>query len=182
VFHTADFSASLAGEVKTLTLLGGDTTAVLVANFGATEQAATLALPAAQGTWYEYFSQTSAPAADLQSATLAPGAYRLFTSVPLARLPLPFVEVPDIPTGIAPVAAAPASPLHVYPNPAARGQLIADDGQLKAGDRVEVYSLQGLLVGAYTAEGKTTTLNIAHLPAGAYIVRVGGRAAKVVVN
>ncbi|MDR3297003.1 MAG: T9SS type A sorting domain-containing protein [Prevotellaceae bacterium] len=37
-----------------------------------------------------------------------------------------------------------------------------------------------MLAGTYAIAGESTTLNISHLPAGTYIVKVGSKAAKVV--
>jgi uncharacterized repeat protein (TIGR02543 family) len=71
--------------------------------------------------------------------------------------------------------------LYVYPNPIVNGQLIMDNGQLKAGDKVEIYSMNGALVlTGYVSGGSSTTLNLSHLSQGTYVVKVGGRAAKVV--
>jgi hypothetical protein len=73
--------------------------------------------------------------------------------------------------------------LTIYPNPVTNGTLTIEHGDLKAGDKVEVYALSGAL--AATCEvsvGAKTTINISHLPKGAYIVKLGKRAAKVVLN
>ncbi|GHU93619.1 hypothetical protein FACS1894156_0720 [Bacteroidia bacterium] len=83
------------------------------------------------------------------------------------------VKVIDALTGITTDNAA---HLVVYPNPT-NGQLTMDNEQLNAGDKVEIYNVNGVLVGAYSIR---PTINIAHLPAGIYIVRVGNKAAKVV--
>ncbi|GHT67054.1 hypothetical protein FACS189452_04060 [Bacteroidia bacterium] len=79
------------------------------------------------------------------------------------------------------VAAQSAQKLQVYPTIVTNGQLTIDNGQLSAGGKVEVYSLVGSLAGVYNVSGgASTTINIAHLPAGIYIVKVGNKAAKVV--
>ncbi|GHT67642.1 hypothetical protein FACS189452_05740 [Bacteroidia bacterium] len=79
------------------------------------------------------------------------------------------------------VVAQSAQKLQVYPTIVTNGQLTIDNGQLSAGGKVEVYSLTGGLAGVYNVSGgASTTINIAHLPAGIYIVRVGNKAAKVV--
>jgi hypothetical protein len=72
------------------------------------------------------------------------------------------------------------APLRVYPNPTVGGQLTIASEQGQAGDVAEVYSLSGVLVATYPIAGELTTIDIAPLPAGAYIVKVGSRAAKVV--
>jgi hypothetical protein len=54
------------------------------------------------------------------------------------------------------------------------GELVIDN--LQSGDKVEVYNVQGVLVGTYAS----ANTNIAHLPAGVYIVKAGNRTGKVV--
>jgi hypothetical protein len=72
-------------------------------------------------------------------------------------------------------------PLQIYPNPVINGQLTMDNGQLKAGDKVEIYNVNGGLTGVYNVSGgASTAISIGHLPAGIYIVKVGNRAAKIV--
>jgi uncharacterized repeat protein (TIGR02543 family) len=66
--------------------------------------------------------------------------------------------------------------LQIYPNPVVNGQLIIDNGQFNAGDKVEIYNMNGVLVGTYSIR---PAINIGHLPTGIYIVKVGGRIAKV---
>ncbi|GHT67718.1 hypothetical protein FACS189452_05980 [Bacteroidia bacterium] len=76
------------------------------------------------------------------------------------------------------------SELSIYPNPTVNGQLIIDNEQWNAGDMVEIYNVNGGLVlsvpSTGSGTGSTITINIAHLPAGVYIVRVGTKVAKVV--
>ncbi|MDR3296908.1 MAG: choice-of-anchor J domain-containing protein [Prevotellaceae bacterium] len=69
--------------------------------------------------------------------------------------------------------------LAVFPNPATT-LLTITNAQLQAGDRIEVYNLNGTLVAAYTAAGKSATISLANLPQGNYIVKVGNRIAKIV--
>ncbi|GHT80025.1 hypothetical protein FACS189467_1010 [Bacteroidia bacterium] len=95
------------------------------------------------------------------------------------------------------VAEEVASKLHIYPNPVS-DQLTITSDQWNAGNKVEIYNVNGVLVGAYRIrpdgemrvsqkgvfntplQGNTITINIAHLPAGIYIVKVGNKVAKVV--
>jgi autotransporter-associated beta strand protein len=80
------------------------------------------------------------------------------------------------------VAAAEMGTLTVSPNPVTSGQLTVDNGLLKYGAKIEVYSLQGTLVAVYeVASGAAATvINVSHLPQGTYIVKAGNRVAKVV--
>jgi hypothetical protein len=76
-----------------------------------------------------------------------------------------------------------ARKLYVYPNPIVNGQLIMDNGQLKAGEAINVYSVNGALVlTGNVSGGSNTTLNLSHLSQGTYVVKVGGKVAKVVVR
>ena len=64
--------------------------------------------------------------------------------------------------------------LAVRPNPVRDGVFTIDG--LQEGERVEVYGLNGVLLGVY----HTAVISIANLPAGAYVVKAGGKSAKVV--
>jgi 1,4-alpha-glucan branching enzyme len=116
-FHAGSFTASLSGEVKTVTLSGSSMNVVVVGNFASEARTATLALPT-QGTWYEYFSQTSGAAANMQQVALGPGGYRLLTDVKIDRLNLPFVDLPDVGTAAPALQGSNAAvQLKVFPNP-----------------------------------------------------------------
>jgi uncharacterized protein YjdB len=71
--------------------------------------------------------------------------------------------------------------LQIYPNPVVNGQLTIDNAQLFVWGKVEIYNVNGGLAGVYNvSDGTSTTINIANLPAGIYIVKVGNKAAKIV--
>ncbi len=80
--------------------------------------------------------------------------------------------------------------LQVYPNPVTNGQLIIDNGQLTANSdplsivnyplSIKIYAMNGQLVATYPTAGKQTTIDIGHLPAGTYIVKIGNRSAKII--
>jgi hypothetical protein len=72
-------------------------------------------------------------------------------------------------------------PLRAYPNPTSE-ELRVENEELKAGDRIDLYSLSGSLHKTFTAAGKTTTLNLSALPAGTYLIKAGNGVAKVVKN
>jgi uncharacterized protein YjdB len=85
--------------------------------------------------------------------------------------------------GTTAVAAPVTALLKVYPNPVQNGELIIDDSQLEADGKVEIYNVNGGLVEtrhAASPQGGTITINIGHLPAGIYIVKLGNKAAKIV--
>jgi hypothetical protein len=73
--------------------------------------------------------------------------------------------------------------LTIYPNPVTGGVITIENGDLKAGEQVEVYSIAGSLVATFEASvGAQTVINVSRLPKGAYIVKLGKRAAKAVIN
>jgi hypothetical protein len=55
-----------------------------------------------------------------------------------------------------------------------------DNVQWNAGDKAEVYNVNGVLVYSSSVAGSLSQINLSHLPAGTYIVKVGNKAAKVV--
>jgi len=68
------------------------------------------------------------------------------------------------------VEALCATSLQVYPNPTT-GELIIDNGQWTI-DNVEVFDVYGRAVGAYPCGRLKTTINISHLSAGIYFVKI----------
>ncbi|GHT19082.1 hypothetical protein AGMMS4957_02580 [Bacteroidia bacterium] len=72
--------------------------------------------------------------------------------------------------------------LQIYPNPA-RDRITIVSDEWNVGDKVKIYNLAGALVEATHVspqQGNTITIDVAHLPAGIYIVKVGNKSAKVV--
>jgi hypothetical protein len=126
--------------------------------------------------WYRNGSPVGTPTETFVDI-LKPGAAYYFELVTVGGEALRSTTyVYSLPTA---VGAEGYAPLRTYPNPT-RGHLIIVSEQGRAGDRVEVYSLQGVLVAAYPVAGELTTIDLAPLPAGTYLVKLGGRAAKVV--
>jgi hypothetical protein len=79
------------------------------------------------------------------------------------------------------VATQDIASLQIYPNPFVNGQFTIDNGQSKSDDKVEIFNMSGSLLGIHNISGGTTTvINVANLPAGMYIVKVGGRETKIV--
>jgi endonuclease I len=68
----------------------------------------------------------------------------------------------------------------LYPNPVTNGQLTVDNEQWKAGEAIEIYSMNGALVATYKVADKKTQINISQLPNGAYLLKVGKSAVKFV--
>jgi hypothetical protein len=58
------------------------------------------------------------------------------------------------------------------------GELTIDNSE--QGAKIEIYDLKGLRVAQFVATGSQTIINIAHLPQGTYLVRVGNKTVKIV--
>ncbi|GHT67466.1 hypothetical protein FACS189452_05230 [Bacteroidia bacterium] len=88
---------------------------------------------------------------------------------------------PTDPTDPTAVEAQRVQKLLVYPNPVSDQITITSD-QWNAGDKVEIYNVNGTKVfeTPLSIVNYPLSINIAHLPAGIYIVKVGNRTAKVV--
>jgi hypothetical protein len=81
------------------------------------------------------------------------------------------------------VAAVAKSVLRVYPNPVADGALKIENGALRAGEPIEIYSLSGALLAIYeVSAGSETAINVSQLPQGVYVVKAGGYAVRVFVR
>lgn len=86
---TATFSGT--GAVKQIRLAHPSMNVTIVANFGVTNQMASMTF-SSDGTWYDYFSNaTIQVASGSHSKTLLPGQYHIYTNV---ELPLPNLEIP----------------------------------------------------------------------------------------
>ncbi len=71
-------------------------------------------------------------------------------------------------------------PLNVYPNPVI-DEFSIDNSDLKAGEKIQIYSIKGALLNTYeVVGGDYTVCNIAHLPQGTYFVKVSNKMAKLV--
>ncbi|GHU93576.1 hypothetical protein FACS1894156_0590 [Bacteroidia bacterium] len=75
-----------------------------------------------------------------------------------------------------------AEPLQVYPNPVTNGELRVENGELNAGDKIEIYNVNGTKVfeTSLSIVHYPVSIDISHLPAGVYIVKVGNKVGKVV--
>jgi hypothetical protein len=71
------------------------------------------------------------------------------------------------------------TPLQAYPNPTS-GVITIENVTIKAGDTIEIHDTRGWLVNQYIAEENQTTLQLAPLPKGTYIISVNNKQVKVV--
>jgi chitodextrinase len=88
-------------------------------------------------------------------------------------------EGEDTPSAIWSVQTA---TLQVFPNPVVNGELVIVNGELKAGERIAIYAIDG--VAALTSEvsgGAQTLVNVSSLKSGIYVVRAGKLAVKIIV-
>ncbi|GHU95969.1 hypothetical protein FACS1894156_6370 [Bacteroidia bacterium] len=86
-------------------------------------------------------------------------------------------------TGICKEAGVVGSALVLYPNPIVNGQLTMDNEQLTIdNEQLIIYNLSGSKVfeTSLSIVHYPLSIDISHLPAGVYLVKVGNRAAKVV--
>ncbi|GHV65428.1 hypothetical protein FACS1894199_06070 [Bacteroidia bacterium] len=64
--------------------------------------------------------------------------------------------------------------IKVYPNPVVNGRFTIDNAQLPVGGKVEIYNMNGGLVGVHAvSDGVSTVVNVQDIPAGIYVVRAG---------
>jgi hypothetical protein len=71
------------------------------------------------------------------------------------------------------------SELRGYPNPTS-GFITIENETIHAGDKIEIFNMQGALVRQYVAEKNQTTLNLSSFQKGTYIVKVNSKRIKVV--
>ncbi|MGV6832780.1 MAG: alpha-amylase family glycosyl hydrolase, partial [bacterium] len=83
VFNSTNFTLNVSGLVKSITLKDASIDVILVGNFDLTTK--TIAPQFTKtGTWYEYFSGQQKTVTDVNEVlTLAPGEYRMYSSVKL---------------------------------------------------------------------------------------------------
>ena len=169
VFSTEDFTASVSGIVKRITLRHPDMNVNVIGNVAVTAKEAVPSFPAT-GWWYEYFSGDSLNVTDLGAAiSLEPGEYRLYTDVRLTT--------PEILAGVDEVPG-PLGWSEVYPNPAAQGEQIAVMFELGATTEVTArfLDLNGKLIsstqfGTLPAGRRGQTLTAPSVP-GLYLLEL----------
>lgn len=166
-FSTRDFQLDDTDSyVKQLRLNHPDMDAFVITNFDVIERSVTALFPDS-GTWHEFFSGDSLELnANSQSMTLAPGAYRIYTSRRIA-------EEGGIITNN--LEEASNFPMRVYPNPLKEGQTL----QLSLPSTPQVENIK-----LYNLEGKSETLRFSlqgasanvtipqNFPAGMYILQI----------
>jgi hypothetical protein len=85
-----------------------------------------------------------------------------------------------VPVGIADVQAN--TTLQIFPNPVVNGEFTIQNAALKAGDKVTIIDLQGRVIVNKVQLTVNNSINVSALPQGVYLVRVGDRTTKLVIN
>ncbi len=183
VFHTDDFDYRLASPRKVIHLNSPDVKVAVLGNFDVTEQSISNPFQEA-GTWYNYFTGDSILVADpAEPITLAPGGYRLYSTVKLADPPGGFVTSQrEVPTE--------KFRLAISPNPTdGTFQLQFNLPQAGTAD-VGLYDLHGRRVATLfqgrTVGGLQQFTATPAVPSGVYLVQLrssgGVQTKRVVVN
>jgi hypothetical protein len=102
------------------------------------------------------------------------------TALGRKKMQLNFLSTRGTEANATAVATAQTQPLQVYPNPVVSGQLIINNEQLRAGDRIEIYSLSEALEKTFVATGTKSAIDLSTLSTGTYVVKAKNAAAKVV--
>jgi hypothetical protein len=72
-----------------------------------------------------------------------------------------------------------ANNLQLYPNPTT-GELKIKNYELQEGDKIEIYNMLGQKQQLTTDHYPLTTINVSHLSAGVYTVKIGGYVGKFI--
>jgi glycosidase len=167
VFHTQDFDLTQQGDLKVVTLNGASEQVVVVGNFGVDALEQDITFPST-GTWFELYGT---PALNLEETTvtlkLAPGEYRLYSTIDMGTLNLPT----DVST------LYPSSKLQVYPNPVKDNVRITGDFEKGASVQVNVHNVAGQQIANeyYTFSGSPLSMVSANWPSGVYLITVYSR-------
>ncbi|NCC72831.1 MAG: T9SS type A sorting domain-containing protein [Sphingobacteriia bacterium] len=140
VFRTDDYTLNLAGANKYIVLRHASMDVVVVGNFGVTDATITPSWPVT-GTWHEFYSQSEFNVPNTsQSVTLAPGEYRLFSTM--------LIEKPEwLNTSVDETEMTGWSDLfRVYPNPSNGAVNFVFMPENQGDIQLSIYNIQGQLV------------------------------------
>ena len=163
---------STAGATKRIKLSLDTLQVVVVGNFDVQPRDVTPAFHQS-GTWYSFFGRDMVEVTDANAAlTLAPGAFQVFTSHFLGYAPRNIVVGVDGGEVPSEMALMP-----VRPNPARAQATVAFALPQAGAVRLEVYDLLGrrvmtLLNEMRPAGQETRVLDVSHLSAGLYVLRL----------
>lgn len=118
VFNTSDYSLSVAGETKQITLVHNSTDVVIMGNFGVTENTLYPNFTKT-GEWYEAFTGDTLNLESLdKELTLSPGEYRLYSTIKFDLSEFIEFEDQEDDTTTAIQSFASEGEVKVFPNPA----------------------------------------------------------------
>jgi hypothetical protein len=83
------------------------------------------------------------------------------------------------PSAIPPIT--PDNRITLFPNPVTNGQLNITCDRWQEGNKAEIYTMLGILVGSYRLTDRETAISVSHLSAGIYLVKVGLKSMKTVI-
>ena len=159
IFSTADFTTSLATDIKWIKLnLNGDHV-LIVGNFGVQSAIPMLEFQKT-GTWYDYFGQqTLNVTATSIAVSLAPGEYKLYSTQNMGGI------VTAVPT------VRNQNELIISPNPAKDYiKVISVTGT----QRISIFTMTGVKTKEFqlsTIQGAENDLYIGDLPSGTYLLK-----------
>jgi len=161
VFNSvSNFSASLTGAVKTITLDSADDRVVIIGNFDVKNQSRTISFPV-NGKWYEFFSNDSIIiSGDTLSINLNPGEYRMYST---RKLQNNYLVTPVIKISIRNKLQVAA-----FPNPFDKSLLVNIDNETGL---LALYDVTGHLILQSTING-SKLLNTENIKAGIYFLDV----------
>jgi len=172
IFSTADFTQSLAGEIKWIKLNLNGENVLIVGNFGLATTNATLEFQKT-GTWYDYFGKKSINvAATSQSMLLEAGEYRLYSTQNFGD---------PLFTGIQDGYINPKD-LIIYPNPTTNYINITSVDQINS---ISIFNIAGLKMKEFqlsNIQGVENQLNIGDLCSGIYFLQATNSDGQIVVR
>jgi len=150
VFKTGNYTLSLTGAVKKITLTHTTGKVFVVGNFDVKETTATIDFPNT-GKWYEYFSGDSITVdATSQSVTFQPGQYMLYSSF---RIPKPA----GLNTSVEESGNLIEKTITVYPNPS-NGTVNFDLSGINEPGQLFIYDLNGRLITQFEITGNSPSM------------------------
>lgn len=176
VFCTDDFrldisSNGLESGLKRIQLNGDDMQVNVIGNFTVFAQSLDPDFQTT-GMWYEYFSGEEINVTDVNAKLdMAPGEYRLYTSIPLPEPDFGYISTTDVEEVVSDEFA-----LQLLPNPTTTTTQIAFQLEQAAAVKVEIYNINGQLVTTIAEQRKTAGKNLIsidnQLVTGTYLVKL----------
>jgi 1,4-alpha-glucan branching enzyme len=136
VFQTNNVNADLYNTVKSIVLQTNDSNAVIIGNFGLTENQVSEQFPH-NGWWYDFNSGDSMMVAGNLDSSFAPGEYHIWLDFKMDRI-YNNVDIPEWE-----VAGA---RFEIFPNPIAANSVLSWSGELNAPLDVRIFSADGRMI------------------------------------